>query len=149
MLDTVLITAMLINDPSWSSFILLYVSHPFSSCTTWKMWSLEDLGNHQKASKVKQIHTRRWETENSMEQPSFHAQLGKRKSQAQRENSAFIPVMSPWSSDAIPSFDKYYDEFSCCNRCSPDSTTLQRNGTRRAYGLLNPQGESYSRLCDI
>lgn len=57
--------------------------------------------------------------------------------------------MSPWSSDAIPSFDKYYDEFSCCNQCCPDSITLQRNVTGRAYRLLNLQGESYFRLCDV
>lgn len=66
-----------------------------------------------------------------------------RESQAQGENSALIPVMSPWSSDAIPSFDKYYDGFSCCNPCSPDSIILQRNITGRAHRLLNPQRGSY------
>ena len=49
--------------------------------------------NQQKASKVKQVHTRWWKTEMSMSQPDFHSKLGKRKSPACREDSTLIPII--------------------------------------------------------
>ena len=107
---TPLITATLISYPWRHSFTLLHTSHPLGDCTIWKTQSLEHLKGTTKKLE-KQIHTRWWETENSTSQPNFYSQLGRRKSPTQRENN-LIPVTSPYSSDAISSFDKYYHEFS-------------------------------------
>lgn len=75
--------------------------------------------------------------------------MAKENCNLREKRSTWIPVMCPWSSDGLPSFNKYYDESSYRHRSSPHPVLPLKEPPWKSSRLLNPEGESYFQFCDV